>query len=494
MENTTSKLWTGIALSVVATNLQAAMPERPNVIYIMTDQQSWNMMGCTGNKWLSTPNMDRIAREGYRFERTYCVNPVSSPSRFSLVTGHYASEVGVRENTPAYDRAKVRQIAEQDGLGYLFRRAGYETLYSGKTHLYGGNATLYGFTFDGENPYEGPALYAEKVLAEKAGKPQDRPFFLFLSFMNPHDICYKAGMDERWPDRIPEEKRQETIRLLEVFKKMDKTEYKRQIPPRVENFAPNDGEIEEMVSMSNRWRDWQPWQWDFYSWFYHRLTESVDAQIGRVLDALDKSGLKENTIIVFTSDHGDMNGAHGLLLKNVMFEEAQRVPFIFAGPGIRKGVTDRETLVCNGLDFIPTICDLTGVTCSDALPGRSLKKQLIGEGGAPDREYIVLESYNSYQITDGRYKYTLYELPGHPAILVDLNVDPGEKHNCVADPAYASIQKRMHEALLAQLDVRGLLPLSEARDIKSVRKAERAYMAALKSQQKQSENKKNDKK
>lgn len=117
-------VWTVIISAGVA--LQLASAAKPNVLFIMTDQQSHGMMSCAGNKWLSTPNMDRIAGRGYRFDRNYCVNPVCMPSRFSLLTGHYASEVGVKENTQAYDAAKVRRIISMDALGNVFRKAGYQ--------------------------------------------------------------------------------------------------------------------------------------------------------------------------------------------------------------------------------------------------------------------------------------------------------------------------------------------------------------------------------
>jgi len=326
--------------------------KKPNVLYIMTDQQTYNMMSCTGNPWLKTPNMDRIAAMGYRFDRNYCVNPVCMPSRFSLLTGHYASEVGVKENTSAYDAKKVEEIIRTDALGVIFRNAGYETLYSGKVHLYGTKLTTeYGFENHGTDPYEGAAIYAETVLHEMGKTPRDKPFFLFLSFLNPHDICYKAGMDKRFPDNLSEENSRETKRLLALQESLDPKEYRSQVPPRVKNTAPINTEQPEMVEMSSMSRVWTKDEWDLYNWMYLRLTESVDNLIGRVLTALEQSGMQDNTIIVFTSDHGDMHGAHGLILKNVEFEEAQRVPFIFAGEGIKKNVVDKTTLVCNGLDL-----------------------------------------------------------------------------------------------------------------------------------------------
>jgi choline-sulfatase len=453
-------------------SLSALAQTKPNVLYIMTDQQSYNMMSCMGNKWLKTPNMDELASKGYRFEKTYCANPVSMPSRFSLLTGHYASEVGVKENTSAYNNEKVQQIASKDGMGVIFRNAGYETLYSGKTHLYGTkDVSEYGFTINNTDPYDGPAIYAEQILPT-IGK--EKPFFLFLSFINPHDICYKAGMDKRYPNDLPEANVRETARILAWQKTLSPEEYQKQIPPRASNPQPINGEHPDMVSMDIFPRSWNNDQIDLYNWMYHRLTESVDAQIGRVLAALKKSGLEENTIIVFTSDHGDMNGSHGLILKNVMFEEAQRVPFIFAGKGIKANVADNKSLTCNGIDLIPTLCDLTGVKYNKELPGISLKPYLTGEGKIPTRKYIVTESYHSFQITDGRYKYTIYELSENPEILTDLKVNPGETINYATDKSYSKIKKTLKKELMSNLSKRELTPLAQDRTIENLRKIEKA--------------------
>jgi arylsulfatase A-like enzyme len=449
--------------------------KQPNVLFIMTDQQVYSMMSCMGNPWLKTPNMDEIARKGYRFEKTYCANPVCMPSRFSLMTGHYASEVGVKENTSAANIEKVRAITAEGALGNIFRAAGYETLYSGKTHLYGTkDLTEYGFELDGRDPYDGPAIYAEKALAERAGGKQEKPFLLFLSFLNPHDICYKAGADKRFPDELSEDNARETKRLLALQKSMTPEEYRKQIPPRPTNTAPINDEQPAMVNMSTQGRNWDDAQWDLYTWMYHRMTESVDAQIGRALIALKKAGLEENTIIVFTSDHGEMNRSHGLITKNVMFEESQRVPLMFAGKGIKSNYADHSTLTCNGLDFLPTICDLVGIPVPKGLPGVSLKPYLTDEGMKPDRKYIITEDYNAYQITDGRYKFTLYELPENPEILTDIKTNPGETINYANDPSYAEIKAALKKELMANLSKRGLTPLPQDRTIQNIRAAEAA--------------------
>jgi choline-sulfatase len=224
-------------------------------------------------------------------------------------------------------------------------------------------------------------------------------------------------------------------------------------------------------------RNWNSSQFDLFNWMYHRLTESVDQQVGRVLKALVTSGLTENTIIVFTSDHGEMNGSHNLILKNVMFEECQRVPLIFAGKGIRENLSDKTTLVCNGLDFLPTICDLAGIEIPKGLTGISLKPFLTGEGIPTERKYIITESYNASQITDGRYKYTVYELPGYPELLTDLKTNPGETVNYAEDKEYASIKAGLKKLLLAGLDKRKLTPLPSDRTIENIRAKERAAAA-----------------
>ena len=460
-----------ILLVLSASGSRALSAEaRPNVLFLMTDQQSHRMMSCAGNKWLSTPNMDSLASRGYRFDKSYCVNPVCMPSRFSLLTGHYASEVGVKENTQAYKASKVQQIVSQGALGVLFRRAGYDTLYSGKTHLYGTkNVSEYGFSIHNTDPYDGPAIYAERALAEIGKAKPAKPFLLFLSFLNPHDICYKAGKDRRFPDGLSAANARETTRLLARQKTLSAAEYRRQVPPRAANPAPIDTEQAAMVSMDTGSRAWDDAQWDLYNWMYHRLTESVDAQIGRVLRALKNSGLEGNTLVVFTSDHGDMNGAHGLTLKNVMFEECQRVPLIFAGKGIKSNVVYASTLVCNGLDFLPTICDLAGLERPKGVSGVSLRPWLTGEGAKTDRQYIVTEDYNAFQIHDGRYKYTIYELPGHPETLTDLAMNPGETVDFSKAPAYGTIKETLRKELLGNLASRGLTPLPEDRTIENVR-------------------------
>ena len=458
----------------------ASAPRQPNVIIITTDQQSWNMLSAYGTKPLATPAMDRLARDGYSFRKNYVSNPVCMPSRFSLYTGHYASEVGTKDNTPhPADTRRNIAIATEFGMGNLFRKAGYETFYSGKTHLYTppGNspsqkpAPLYGFKLEGYDAYEGPVEFARKFFANR--KAGDKPFLAVFSFLNPHDICEQAGIGRR-PATL---KNAESNRLLGVQKRLTPAKYASGIPPMLANTAPINGEQPGWVEMDSSSRKWSPTDWSLYRWLYYRLTESVDNQVGRVLAAFYASPFADNTIIVFTSDHGDMQGAHGLTLKNVPFEECQRTPFVFVGPGIKKGVADDDTLVCNGLDLIPTLCDLTGVKCSDALPGKSLKGLLTGSGPAPQRDCIYTETYNSFTINDGRYKYTVFELPGNPEMLVDLKTDPGELHNLAGDEGSQQIKTAMKDKLMKNLASRNLLPLTTNHTLAYIRKIQAEHGA-----------------
>ena len=175
-----------------------------------------------------------------------------------------------------------------------------------------------------------------------------------------------------------------------------------------------------------------------HMWFYYRLMEQVDKEIGKVLDALENSPYKDNTLIVFTSDHGEMACSHGLTGKNHPYQECQKVPLIFVGKNIPEGVVDCTNTVCNGWDMLPTMLDLSGIDVPEELNGLSLKK-VITDGKKLDRKYLYFETVNSYGvIEDGRYKYTKFGLAGDnengTEALFDLSEDPGELHNLIFDP------------------------------------------------------------
>ena len=174
------------------------MNRRPNILVIMTDQQSAHMMSCTGSKWLKTPALDGLAASGIRFERAYAANPVCVPSRFSLQTGRMPSSIGMKWN----EDLPVPDTVIEQSLGALFHAAGYETVYAGKVHLPG---ALKRIEFNGyrdltRDDRQGLADVCTEFLRE----PHEKPFFLFASFINPHDICYLAINDAlRAKGRMP---------------------------------------------------------------------------------------------------------------------------------------------------------------------------------------------------------------------------------------------------------------------------------------------------
>ena len=174
----------------------------------------------------------------------------------------------------------------------------------------------------------------------------------------------------------------------------------------------------------------------------------VDAQIGVVLDALRAAGLEDNTLVVFTSDHGDMDSAHKLEHKSILYEESVNVPFIMSSPGrIPQGAVDNTHLISNGLDLLPTLCDYAGIEAPAGRPGRSLRP--LAEGKAVEQwpDFVVSESDNGRMVRTQRFKYCLYDSGEHREQLTDLKDDPGEMKNLAEVPTFKSVLEQ-HRRLL----------------------------------------------
>lgn len=468
------------ALPLFAASAAQAANDRPNVVYIMTDQQSYYMISAitealgsdpyAGNPYFKTPNLDRLVQRGYTFSNCYAGHPVSGPSRFALLTGEAPNSFGMTGNFSPGGEAGARMLEtiETRAMGTLFRNAGYATCYAGKVHLPWANGN------SGKGSiYEAPCRYGfEEYLSKKdrddmaekgaefiSGYKGDKPFLLFLSFMNPHDICmaqllfndkqlsdFKADEIEMWA-------RENQLRWRQVYRSVDPAAFEGDELARLPfNAAPTDRfpavKLKRPYGADNL-------KTRAHIWFYYRLVEQVDKEIGVVLDALDKSPCKDNTIVVFTSDHGEMAGSHGAVGKNLPYQECLKVPFIFAGRGIRQDVIDNTTPVCNGWDLLPTLLDLAGIEKPEELKGVSLVNT-ITEGAPVDRRYLYYETVNSYGVLDGgRYKYTRFGLPVDGAngveSLFDLENDPGELHNLAGDKAQTAKLDELREALKAEM-------------------------------------------
>jgi arylsulfatase A-like enzyme len=437
---------------------------RPNIVFIMTDQQSAFMMSCAGNPWLHTPAMDRLASEGMRFENAYAANPVCVPSRFSLQTGLYPSEIGMRHNGSEVDSERLNPLVA-DSMGHLFRIAGYHTIYGGKVHLpeAGGSPESWGYEYLIENERDELATECAHFLEQQDG--QDNPFFLFVSLINPHDICYHALRDFE-PHGGRQRTEPEPLNwALERPDNMSEQEFFQDVcPPLPPNHQPTQNEtsgIKQLLEMRpfRQWirTNWDDRDWRLHRWAYHRLTERVDRQIEIVLQALDRSGLAEDTLVVFTSDHGDMDASHKLEHKTVFYQESIHVPLIIRYPGVTEpGSVNAEHLVCNGLDLLPTLCDVAGIDCPADRSGLTLLPLLKQESFGQWRKTLVLENQVGFMITDGRFKYWLDEKGDHREMLIDLANDPGEMINLAGRVEIADIQKELRERLLTDLNRRGI--------------------------------------
>ncbi len=424
---------------------------RPNIIFILTDQQHAGMMSCTGNRYLRTPAMNRLAASGTRFEKAYTSNPVCVPARFSLMTGRMPSTAGIRKNPSQadYDRLSLPM------LGDLFQSAGYETVYGGKLHLHMPLEQT-GFSW---LTYDARQKLADTCI-EFLKQPHRKPFLMVASFINPHDICYM-------PINYYQRKHQREIytnidscTLEALIKEPSKNleGFVKNCPPLPDNFEIPELEPECITEKYTKdlpfreyvRREWSPEMWRLYRWAYCRLTEMADVHIGRLLDAVRDAGLEENTLIVFTSDHGDLDSSHRLEHKSILYEEAVRIPFIMSYKGvILAGAVDETHLISNGLDLLPTLCDYAGIEAPQDLLGRSVRPIAEGNRAVPWRDSVVVESQDGRMVRTRRFKYNVYNSGSFREQLMDLEADPGEMNNLAYDPAYRDVLRR-HQVLLRE--------------------------------------------
>ena len=404
------------------------MPERrPNILFIITDQQYAGAMSCAGNPDVYTPNMDSLAATGVRFTRAYCTHPLCGPQRASFMTGLFPHQNGaISNNTPIKPEYKGRT------LGNLLANAGYDCALSGKWHVPGTTPEESGLeVICGSRDDEVPLRSIEFMQRDR-----DNPFFLFASFLNPHDICQVARNQPLPQGPVPEPATVEECPNLPA------------------NFAipPYSPDILQMLRQANRrvypTIEYTEDDWRRLRFYYYRLCEKVDAEIGVLLNGLRDLGLEEETYIVFTSDHGDGHGAHNWNQKTSLYEEVINVPFIISHKGItRAGGVDNTHLVSLGLDLLPTLCDVGGASVPDGLEGLSLRP--LAEGNAPDewRRELVVETIMdigsgpggggaSRAVLTDRYKYSAYPMGRYREQLVDLQADPGEMVNLAVNARF----------------------------------------------------------
>lgn len=416
----------------------------PNIIYIFTDQQHANMMSCAGNPWLNTPAMDYIANNGVRFTRAYTTNPVCVPARVGMMTGRFPGafhdnkgEV-VRDNTSAIRIPTVSEEVRSTTIAAFLKNAGYDLIYGGKEHL---PKPLLPDTLGFTDISDNERLELAHTAAGFIKSTHEKPYYMVLSFINPHDICYMGIRDFAATDfdnAILRNGEEELAALDSALQKpygmSDEDFFARYCPPVPPNLEPQKGEPNALKALINR----RPFRvserekytdkdWRVHRYAYCRLTERVDAEIQIVLDALKESGLEENTMVIFSSDHGDNDASHRLEHKSTLYEESANVPFLVMWKGhIPAGKVDSVSLVSNGLDLLPTVCDYAGIKAVADPRGRSLRPLLEGKREKWRKTLGVESEPGRMVVSEDGYKYIQYDLAGLEEQLLDLNLDPWE--------------------------------------------------------------------
>ena len=462
------------------------MAERPNVLLVMADQLAAAHLPAYGHAVVRAPNLKRLADGGAVFESCYCASPLCAPSRAAMLTGRLPSQTGV------YDNA-AELPASAPTVVHALRAAGYATALSGKMHFIGPDqlhgyeqrltSDVYpaGFDWtpdwrlgDGERlpwyhsmtgvtgtrvaeaalqtDYDDEACFAGmQLLRDLSRQPERRPFFATVSFTNPHD---------------PWEVRR---RHWELY---DEAEID---PPAVagvprERDDPHSLRLRAMIGIDRRPLSDQEVlraRRGFYA-----AVAYMDELVGRLLEVLDETGLAESTVVIFTSDHGEMLGERGLWFKMSFFEDSARVPLIVRGPGV---VPRRHAESVSHLDLAPTLADLAGAGSGD-LPGTSLRPALEGTGRAPGwavAEYLAEGVHApAVMLRRGVHKYT--RSPGDPDQLYDLESDPHELTNLAGEGGSADLLESFRAEAAERWDLDAL-----GRDVLASQRRRRDVLAAL---------------
>ncbi|MGE0756521.1 MAG: sulfatase [Pirellulaceae bacterium] len=454
--------------------------ERPNVLFIMSDDLN-NMLGCYGDPLAKTPHLDRLAARGVRFDRAYCAFPLCGPSRNSLLTGLYPNSTGILANAQIFRQT----IPHQQSMPQTFRNAGYFAARIGKLYHYnvpmsvGTNGhddpgswelelnpagvdrleeephifsllpgqfggTLSYFASPRSDEFHTDGLMAEDAVwvLERCAKRKDRPFFLSVGFFRPH-TPYVAPQSPYFDW------------------------YSTDAMPVVQNVKEDQADI-PAPGLGSYKREQDQLTDDLRRQFRRAYLASIsfmDAQVGRIVDALDRLGLAENTILVFTSDHGYHMGEHGLWQKMSLFEESARVPLLIVAPGVKGGMSAASPV--SHVDLFPTLAEMCGVTPPANIQGQSLTPMLkdptvsgrgwaitqVMRGGGRARASVTTNigsggaRFFGYSLRTPRWRYTEWDEGRKGRELYDHDQDPLELTNLADVPAHASVVSELSSLL-----------------------------------------------
>lgn len=426
----------------------------PNILFIMSDDHAAHALSCYGSRINTTPNLDRIAREGMRFAHCFVTNSLCAPSRATLLTGKYSHLHGVKDNATRFDGTQMT-------FPKLLRKAGYRTGIVGKWHL---QSDPTGFDdwniLPGQGRYHNPIFiemgrkherqgYVTDIITDLAIEFMERskgqPFCLLCHHKAPHrgwepdakHASLFADRDIPEPETFHDDYRHRASAAAHADMRIaDMPDYVKEHPP---NLTPQER---------------KRWNYQRFIKDYLRTVASVDENVGRLLDYLDEKGLAEDTLVIYTSDNGFFLGDHGWFDKRFMYEESIRVPFLVRYPKeVRPGTVD-EHIVLN-VDWAPTLLDYAGVAIPREMQGRSLRPLLQGR---PPKDWRTSMYYHYYEypaahrvrphygIRTERYKLIHYYTLGEWE-LFDLEKDPHELRSVYEDPAYEEVVRRLKAEL-----------------------------------------------
>lgn len=443
----------------------ARSADRPNIVFIITDDQRFDYLGCMGHPVLKTPNIDRLAHEGAIFKNFFVVTPLCSPSRASFLTGQYPHAHKIINN----DRIGLDAISHTlVTFPRVLRESGYETAFIGKWHMGSDDSRRPGFdrwlSFRGQGVYidgvvndDGKELqltgnmtdYLNDQAAAFVAKPHDKPFAMYLAHKAVHrpylpparfDALY-ADYKFKPPENPKSDAEGKKALTRKVDEKVDVLRMEGAIPEPAEPRRGRGNTPQEIV------RD------------QLRCIAAVDEGVGRILGALEKSGQLDNTIIIYTSDNGYLMGEHGLFdNKRWAYEESIRVPFIVRYPKLIKGGSVVEAMVLN-IDVAPTLLELANAKPITKLHGKSFVPQMKNPA-APGRASFLAEYFlekvgprvQDWQaVRTDRWKYIHYPTLEGMDELYDVQADPHEWKNVINEPDVRSTLEELRAEMKRQL-------------------------------------------
>lgn len=473
--------------------------DRPNILFIMTDDHTTQAISCYGGNLTDTPNLDRLAREGIRLDNCYAVNALSGPSRACILTGKFSHENGFKDNSSTFD-------GNQQTFPKLLQDAGYTTGIVGKWHLisqpqgFDHWSILSGQKEQGD--YYNPDFkengrdiveegYVTDIITRKAIEFMDSaegPFMLMCHHKAPHrnwmpaprhlgiyedtvfpepptlldnyegrgdaarnqDMSIAGTMTQDWDLKLltREEILSTENSLRDVYMRMPEEvrhKWDSVYAPRIRQYRSGNLKGDALTR----------WKYQQYIRDYLATAKSVDESVGTLLDYLEKSGKLDNTIVIYTSDQGFFLGEHGWFDKRFMYEQCQRMPVMIRYPKEigRGSISDA---ICMNIDFAPTFLDYAGVDIPSDIQGRSLRRLLKGHIPSDWRDAAYYHYYEypaehsvkrHYGIRTKDFKLIHFYDDIDQWEMYDLKADPQEMNNVHDDPSYASVREHMHAKL-----------------------------------------------